>query len=138
MTGDEKRELFGRLSSHVTVSLVEQRKSRWETFAYKKPILARFSVVLLAIAVIGMGTVFAAEVALPGDALYPVKIYVNEKVRSVMIKSPEERAEWAKERVERRIDEDGDRIEQIEKKFNSVILRQDDLLDSEEERDDLD
>lgn len=47
----------------------------------------------------------AAERALPGDALYSVKVRVNENVRSQLTFSPYARVEWESERMERRIAE---------------------------------
>lgn len=50
-------------------------------------------------------TPIAAERALPGDMLYPVKIKINEEVRSSLATSPYEKIEWETERLERRITE---------------------------------
>lgn len=47
----------------------------------------------------------AAEYALPGDTLYPVKVRFNEGVRSSLALSPYEKLEWESARVERRISE---------------------------------
>lgn len=41
--------------------------------------------VLLLAVLMGRGTAFAAEGALPGEPLYPIKIYVNEEVRAAFI-----------------------------------------------------
>ena len=51
------------------------------------------------------GTGAAAEHALPGDLLYPVKIGVNEEVRSVLAFSEDAKAEWELLRSERRLEE---------------------------------
>lgn len=60
------------------------------------------SVVLLA----GLGGVsYAAEGAVPGDALYSVKVHINETVRTAMAISPEQRVVWETTRVTRRIEE---------------------------------
>lgn len=53
----------------------------------------------------GAGVSFAAEGALPGDALYPVKVSVNEEVRGALAFSAEEKAEWSAQRAERRLEE---------------------------------
>lgn len=47
----------------------------------------------------------AAESALPGDALYTVKVSVLEPLRERMIKTPERRMAWKVRKVERRISE---------------------------------
>jgi len=41
---------------------------------------------------VGAGTCFAAESALPGDALYPIKINVNENVQTALAISPQQKA----------------------------------------------
>jgi len=52
------------------------------------------------------GTVsFAAEGALPGNVLYPVKTELNERVRSVAAVTPQAKAEWDVKLVERRLTE---------------------------------
>lgn len=52
------------------------------------------------------GTVsFAAEGALPGDVLYPVKTEVNERVRSAIAVTPQAKAGWDVVLVERRLSE---------------------------------
>lgn len=47
--------------------------------------------------------VFAAENAVPGDVLYPVKIHVTEQIRDVIEISPAEQAEWDLKKAERRL-----------------------------------
>lgn len=54
---------------------------------------------------VGAGSVSAAESALPGDVLYPIKVNVNEEVRAALARTPESRARVAIERAERRIQE---------------------------------
>ena len=51
------------------------------------------------------GTALAAEGALPGDLLYPVKVGVNEQVRSALAISTEAQGAWEVERAERRLEE---------------------------------
>lgn len=53
----------------------------------------------------GVGTTYASESALPGDVLYPVKIYVTEEIRGIVAITPEESAQWEVERAKRRLDE---------------------------------
>ncbi len=63
-------------------------------------ILAPLAVVFL----IGGGTAAAAEGALPGDALYAVKIYVNEEVVQALAQSPVAKAEVHASLAERRVE----------------------------------
>ncbi len=46
-----------------------------------------------------------AEYTVPGDMLYPVKVKINEEVRSTLARTPYEKVEWEAERIERRISE---------------------------------
>ena len=54
---------------------------------------------------LGGGASFAAESAVPGDMLYPVKVQVNEQVRAALAVSAEADAEWEATLAERRLDE---------------------------------
>src|SRR3989344_1189344 len=55
--------------------------------------------------IIGGGTAAAAEGALPGDILYPVKVHVNEEMRATLTVSPKAKADWQVVRAERRLEE---------------------------------
>ncbi|MFN3188282.1 MAG: DUF5667 domain-containing protein [Candidatus Paceibacteria bacterium] len=46
-----------------------------------------------------------AEYTVPGDMLYPVKVRINEEVRSTLARTPYEKVEWESKRIERRISE---------------------------------
>lgn len=61
-------------------------------------------IIALFIAVSG-GTSLAAENSVPGDLLYPVKISVNEKIRSAVNFSDESKVEWEIDKVARRLEE---------------------------------
>ncbi len=60
---------------------------------------------ILVALMLGTGTAFAAEAALPGETLYPVKIYVNEEIREALSIRAEKKAEWELERAHRRAQE---------------------------------
>ncbi len=52
------------------------------------------------------GTVSAvADNALPGDPLYAFKLNVNEEVKGMFQKTPEEKVAWQKNRIENRVEE---------------------------------
>lgn len=53
----------------------------------------------------GIGTSFAAERSLPGDALYPIKIKINEKIRGMLAASTQAKAKWQEEVLVRRLNE---------------------------------
>ncbi len=52
-----------------------------------------------------VGVPSLAERSLPGDVLYPMKVLVNEEVRSTLAFSPYEKVEWEAARLERRLAE---------------------------------
>lgn len=54
------------------------------------------------------GTSYAAESALPGNALYPVKVEVNERLAGLLNVSDEAKAQWQARLAERRIAETKD------------------------------
>lgn len=82
---------------------------------------------------VGGSVSFAAEGAAPGDALYPVKIYVNEGTRGAFALTPEAGADWEVRLVERRLDELGvvtarsgatqDSIDQAQENFEKYTER---------------
>lgn len=78
------------------------KKSIINTFKLKTmPLLA----ILIALSLTGGGVSAAAENALPGDILYPVKVKANEEIRALIALSKESKAEWEVRRTERRLEE---------------------------------
>lgn len=76
--------------------------------AHEKPGVRKYLFALisgLVIVSLCAGTVSAAEHALPGDLLYPLKVNVNEEVRLALATTPEKKAEMALLRAERRVAE---------------------------------
>lgn len=67
----------------------------------KKPMPIVISIVLLLTA----GTSIAAEKALPGQVLYPIKVAINEEVIAFASFDSEAKAEWEIRRTERRLEE---------------------------------
>src|SRR3990167_3004686 len=55
--------------------------------------------------IIGGGTAAAAEGALPGDVLYPIKVHVNEEMRATLTVSQKAKPDWQVVRAERRLEE---------------------------------
>lgn len=81
---------------------LENKKSSWlHLFPFHFQLPIPVLGIMLAL-VLGTGTAFAAEQALPGETLYPVKIYVNEEVRAALALSPKQKAQWQFEVAERR------------------------------------
>lgn len=79
--------------------VVSPYHSRWYVFARQAAMVG--AVVLVA----GVGTSFAAEGALPGDALYQIKVRVNENLKGVVSVGPVARADWQAWVIERRLTE---------------------------------
>lgn len=71
------------------------------TSMFLKPLPITLSALLL----LGGGTAFAAENALPNQPLYPIKIQVNERVRAALTPTVEGKAKWETEVAARRLDE---------------------------------
>ena len=88
----------------------------------------------------GSGISFAAEGALPGDFLYPVKVAVNEEIRARLAFSDEAKTEWEAARVERRLEEaetlaeqgrlDAEILVKIEERFEEHAERMRGRLDA--------
>ncbi len=68
------------------------------------PSLMPFMAVALLL-LLGMGTVSAAERALPTHPLYPLKLYVNEPLRRVLTRTPEEKTKLDEQFLLRRREE---------------------------------
>ncbi len=60
---------------------------------------------LIALITLSGSASYAAEGALPGDALYGIKVAINEELRAAFVWNPEARATLAFERAERRLEE---------------------------------
>lgn len=60
---------------------------------------------ILAMMLAGTGVTYAAEDAVPGDVLYPVKVHVNENIGNAFAFSEERKAKWEVRLAERRLEE---------------------------------
>lgn len=80
---------------------------------------------------VGIGTSYAAEGALPGDVLYPVKIYINESVKTSLARTPKESAKVEADLAIKRLEEaevleksgrlDEKKHKEIKKNFNAKV-----------------
>lgn len=115
-------ELLKGLERDTSFTMSESEQSRMEECLreyisyrpYPKPHrrlpvssnLFRFAVAGLVLILLSTSTVsYAAERALPGDSLYPIKIHVNENIARALAQSPVARAEVEAELAARRVDE---------------------------------
>ncbi len=74
-------------------------------FLFSRRPAAFGSALVLLFALCGSGVAYAAENALPGDALYPVKVDITEPLRTVLMRTPKAQAAWQVQLATRRIDE---------------------------------
>ena len=88
---------------------IKRQKSSFnilEALSLRPILLVKNMAIGLIIALLFSGGIsFAAENALPGDILYPVKIGINEEVRSALTFDSEAKAHWSSRVVERRLEE---------------------------------
>ena len=93
------------VSKEILERLKKQRQNILSSYVlsfYKKPMLAIIIPIIIAIS---GGVSVAAENSLPGDFLFPVKVKVNEEIRSVVALTPKAKAKWEIKVVERRLEE---------------------------------
>lgn len=97
LSESEKRAMRGRLERAFAESASAGLVPSPLSFFAMRLVPATLSVLL----VFG-GVAYAAEDALPGEALYAVKTEFNERVREGIARSPEAKARWYAEAAERR------------------------------------
>src|SRR4051812_40813854 len=87
LTNDEKKELLNNISTFVDTHTAEPSiESQIEfmphvSFFGRKNMMMEYAAVCLIVLILTGGTSYAASYALPGDALYPLKVNVNEQVK---------------------------------------------------------
>lgn len=101
-------------------------------------------ILIAALLLTGGGTSLAAEAAIPGDVLYPIKLEVNEKVRTVLSFDEEKKADWSAKRAERRLEEanklsekgelDSEKSEFLAKKLKEHIDKTSHLVEKLEDK----
>ncbi|MBT3835340.1 hypothetical protein HOF56_03780 [Candidatus Peribacteria bacterium] len=100
----EKRQSLIEIKKHMRDHPMQnfERRSIFNFFSLKLP-----AAVMIALLLISSGGVaaYAAEDSVPGEILYPVKIYVNEPLIERLHINPEKRARWSMRRLERRLEE---------------------------------
>lgn len=82
------------------------RKSPWDTLNALFSMRHGTALAAIFLCVLGGGSLsYAAESALPGDTLYPIKLNVNEEVRAKLSLTPAAKAMWNAKRADRRVQE---------------------------------
>ncbi|MEK7613617.1 MAG: DUF5667 domain-containing protein [Patescibacteria group bacterium] len=138
LTAEERSLLHTRLGEYralkplpENVTLPGRMRSPFSVFDFGRsmPALASFFILVF----VGGGVAQAAERAVPGDLLYPVKTAVNEEVRVAFAGSPEAQADVEAWRAERRLEEaqqlavkeslTEERKDRLEENFDAHALR---------------
>ncbi|KKT78723.1 MAG: hypothetical protein UW75_C0039G0007 [Parcubacteria group bacterium GW2011_GWF2_44_8] len=110
----EKRDLRERVVSYMEYHpLPNSTRTAGQSVDLTSPVFfisrakfwqtAKLSTAFVLMLIVGVS--YAAEQAVPGDALYAIKVGVNEEFRSTMARSPYEKVVWETERLNRRISE---------------------------------
>ncbi len=120
MTDLEKNEVFNRITTDIEMgksSILEHSEKSvespfsiknhlnrsWSSYVLSRRFVPSF--VIVAVLFISGGLLVKAETALPGDALYSLKLNVNEEVRDIAALTPEAKARLAIDVTERRLQE---------------------------------
>ncbi len=99
LTAGEKRAMRETVFNFVEMHPREKTKIIYApSFSFALPL----SLILL---LFFGGISYAAEDSLPGDLLYPIKVYVNEEVGAVLARSSEAKASLAVKKALRRLEE---------------------------------
>src|SRR3989344_5959660 len=95
------------IKRHPVMYARAQRLHLWSNVInnFKLSSLKPMPIFIVLALLLGGGVTFGAERALPGDALYPVKIHINEQVRGFAIVTSEGRANWESNVASRRLEE---------------------------------
>ena len=108
LTPEEKNASRNALLSHMERFPFERTLEPRQNFSFFSLFSNRYAAAaLIAVLAIGLGSsvCYAAESAVPGDILYPIKINVTEKVLTATSLTPKTKAVWEEKRAERRLEE---------------------------------
>lgn len=113
LSSEEKDVMFSRLDLYTKENPIKEtglQPSVWYNFFGQVGKVKGYKYVYSIVATLvfvftGVGVTNAAEKSLPGDTLYPVKINVNEKVKSAVAFTSKAKAKVEEEKVIRRLDE---------------------------------
>ncbi len=101
---DERRALRSEILEYTQKHPMPVSEKRFWPGLLSRRFAPAMLVVLIAVT-LGGGISYAAEQTVPGDILYPIKIYVNEEIRAAIAPSTEAKASWEVQRLERRLEE---------------------------------
>jgi hypothetical protein len=146
---EEKTAMLARLMERIETQAPPTVSPLSTFFVYSRTLVShvRFSyaiAVVLIVALAGGSSAFAAEGALPGDLLYPVKVSVVEPLRSAITVSTSAKAELEAEKAVRRLQEaealasenrlDATSTQMLKESFEKSAERFNVLVESKKER----
>ncbi|MFH0873853.1 MAG: hypothetical protein V1846_03390 [Candidatus Komeilibacteria bacterium] len=101
-----KEQLLSYIQQHPLTGQAIIGSPRITTWSWPRLRWAYFSSgILILLVAVSASVSYAAENSLPGDILYPIKISVNEEIRSGLAITPEAKTRWTAEQITRRLDE---------------------------------
>lgn len=103
LTSKERARILHNILVHVDKNPFPAQPRLVRSPFYNRATAAALFTLMLV--VITTGAAYAAEEALPGDLLYPIKVNINEKVVGALQGNAIAKAEWESERAERRFEE---------------------------------
>ena len=98
-----REEVFQHMKANPVRNPINPRHplmKRYDRIPSPFSLISKFRVkstmpILIILGLLTGGSVsFAAENTIPGDALFPVKVYINESVRGAVAVSSQAKAEW--------------------------------------------
>lgn len=103
----EKADGFDAIARHMKKNPVAQPiSSSLFTWMHFHKLTASLLIALIIVGTGGGGVAYASQAAVPGDALYTVKVDITEPLIDVALSfDPERRAEWERRRLKRRLKE---------------------------------
>lgn len=101
LTRNEKDAMRMAIQAHMRAHPAKPVPSLWFGWVMQ----ARFMVPALAILLLCVSTTYAAQGALPGDLLYPIKIHINEQVEVALAGTPTKKVAVETSLAERRVGE---------------------------------
>lgn len=111
LSNEERSLLRSKISEFIAFTPIRgelpviREKNYLSVFAVKHFIKATSLVLIFAVIVGGTGVSYAASSALPGDALYSIKININEGIEASLATTPEAKAVVQSNKVKRRLNE---------------------------------
>lgn len=102
LTQDEKSQILSSILQKK-VTLPVRSPYLIPSYFMIKPRAMVYALVAVFILISTVGTSFAAERAVPGDLLYPIKVSVNEPVVGLLATDPVSKASWEVKKAERRL-----------------------------------